>query len=210
MWCWRVGVSGIAGRGFWRRVRCDMLSFPASLVPPRIPDHEVLRCIGRGSYGEVWMARAVTGALRAVKVVRRADFGLERTFEREFEGIRSFEPISRSHPGLIDILHVGRNADEGFYFCVMELADDRYCGRSIVPAEYEARTLGTDKRDSAKLGLDTVMEEGLLLADALAHLHRHGLIHRDVKPSNVIFIDGVARVSDKKVEEDLEVSFYLG
>ena len=36
---------------------------------PRIPDHEVLRCIGKGSYGEVWLARAVTGTLRAVKVV---------------------------------------------------------------------------------------------------------------------------------------------
>lgn len=142
------------------------------------------------------MARAVTGVLRAVKVVRRADFEMERTFEREFEGIRSFEPISRSHPGLIDILHVGRNADQGFYFCVMELADDRYCGRAIVPAEYEARTLGTDKKDSAKLGLDTVIEVGLLLADALAHLHQHGLIHRDVKPSNVIFIDGVAQLAD--------------
>jgi formylglycine-generating enzyme required for sulfatase activity len=142
------------------------------------------------------MARAVTGALRAVKVVRRVDFEMERTFEREFEGIRSFEPISRSHPGLIDILHVGRNADEGFYFCVMELADDRYSGRAIVPAEYEARTLSTDKKDSAKQGMDTVIEVGLLLADALAHLHQHGLIHRDVKPSNVIFINGVAQLAD--------------
>ena len=142
------------------------------------------------------MARAVTGALRAVKVVRRADFEMERTFEREFEGIRSFEPISRSHPGLIDILHVGRNAEEGFYFCVMELADDRYSGRAIVPGEYEARTLSTDKKDSAKLSLDTVIEVGLLLADALAHLHQHGLIHRDVKPSNVIFINGVAQLAD--------------
>lgn len=166
------------------------------LAPPRIPDHEVLRCIGRGSYGEVWMARAVTGALRAVKVVRRVDFEMERTFEREFEGIRSFEPISRSHPGLIDILHVGRNVEEGFYFCVMELADDRYRGRSIVPAEYEPRTLGTDKKDVDKLPLDNTIEVGLLLADALAHLHQHGLIHRDVKPSNVIFIDGVAQLAD--------------
>ena len=102
----------------------------------------MLRCIGRGSYGEVWMARAVTGVLRAVKVVRREDFELDRTFEREFEGIRSFEPISRSHPGLIDILHVGRNATEGFYYCVMELADDRFRGRDISPADYEAAVIG--------------------------------------------------------------------
>jgi serine/threonine protein kinase/formylglycine-generating enzyme required for sulfatase activity len=167
-------------------------------VPPRIPDHEVLRCIGRGSYGEVWMARAVTGVLRAVKVVRRQDFELERTFEREFEGIKSFEPISRSHPGMIDILHVGRNVNEGFYYYVMELADDRYGGRAINPADYECRTLGTDRRDRdlGQLEMDSITEIGLLLADALAHLHHHGLIHRDVKPSNIVFVDGVAQLAD--------------
>lgn len=102
-------------------------------APPRIPDHEVLRCIGKGSYGEVWLARSVTGALRAVKVVRRSDFELDRTFEREFEGIMRFEPISRDHPGLVHVLHVGRNDDEGFYYYVMELGDDRETGSRVSP-----------------------------------------------------------------------------
>ena len=81
---------------------------------PDIPDHEMIRQIGKGSYGEVWLGRSVTGALRAVKVVRRADFELERTFEREFEGIKSFEPISRKHPGLVNILHIGRKRSKAF------------------------------------------------------------------------------------------------
>ena len=51
-----------------------------------IPDHEVLRKIGGGAYGEVWLARGVTGAWRAVKVVWREDFDDERGFEREFDG----------------------------------------------------------------------------------------------------------------------------
>jgi hypothetical protein len=41
---------------------------------PIIPDHEILRKIGGGAYGEVWLGRGVTGALRAVKGVWREDF----------------------------------------------------------------------------------------------------------------------------------------
>src|SRR6516225_11528890 len=78
-----------------------------SPVPPQIPDHRLLRCIGRGSYGEVWLARHAMGMHRAIKVVRRQSFEQNRPFERELSGIRSFEPISRSHEGFVDILHVG-------------------------------------------------------------------------------------------------------
>ena len=95
---------------------------PDSLDPetvrdtPQIPDYELIRCVGKGAYGEVWLGRSVTGSLRAVKVVRRETFDLERTFQREVEGIENFEPISRGHPGLVDILHVGWKAAEGFFF----------------------------------------------------------------------------------------------
>ena len=60
--------------------------------PPAIPDHEMIRQIGKGSYGEVWLGRSVTGALRAVKVVSRADFEHDRTFERESERSERYYP----------------------------------------------------------------------------------------------------------------------
>jgi hypothetical protein len=41
----------------------------------------------------------------------------------EFTGITSYEPISRKHDGLIDLLHVGRGEDDSFFYYVMELAD---------------------------------------------------------------------------------------
>jgi formylglycine-generating enzyme required for sulfatase activity len=166
---------------------------------PVIPDHEVLRRIGGGAYGEVWLARAVTGALRAVKVVWREDFDDERGFEREFEGIQKFEPVSRDHPGLMNILHVGRSDGEAtFYYCVMELGDDVLGEGEINPIEYEPRTLRTDIKTAAgkPLPVDMCIDVGLNLAEALEHLHAQGLAHRDVKPSNVIFVDGKAKLAD--------------
>ena len=42
--------------------------------PIVIPDHQLLRCVGSGSYGEVWLARSVVGTFRAVKIVFRKAF----------------------------------------------------------------------------------------------------------------------------------------
>jgi len=174
------------------------MAIPRSEI--HIPDHEVLRKIGGGAYGEVWMARGVTGALRAVKIVWREDFEDERGFEREFEGILKFEPISRDHPGFVNILHVGRGSDEAnpFYYYVMELGDDVHMGRDINPVEYEARTLRSDLKSSAgrPLEVEFCLDVGGKLADALKHLHELDLAHRDVKPANVIFVDGKAKLAD--------------
>jgi serine/threonine protein kinase len=98
-------------------------SASARVTMPVIPEHELLRAIASGSYGEVWLARSALGAFRAVKIVRRSTFDHDRPFEREFAGIKAFEPISRGHENLIDLLQVGRNEQEGHFYYVMELAD---------------------------------------------------------------------------------------
>jgi serine/threonine protein kinase len=90
----------------------------------------LLRCIGGGSYGGAWLARNALGAYRAVKIVHRHTFEHDRPFEQEFGGIQNFEPISRSHEGLVDLLQVGRNDPEGYFYYVMELADDANVGQA--------------------------------------------------------------------------------
>src|SRR5512138_70100 len=78
-------------------------------APPQIPDHELVRRIGHGAYGEVWLARNALGTWRAVKIVYRDNFEDDRPYEREFAGIRRFEPLSRSNEGFVDVLQVGRD-----------------------------------------------------------------------------------------------------
>jgi WD40 repeat protein len=172
------------------------------LPPPPVPDHELLSRIGRGAYGEVWLARSATGAYRAVKIVHyapvkivhRRSFDHDRPFEREFEGILKFEPVSRTHDSQVDILHVGRG-DDCFYY-VMELADDQVTGGQINPEDYSPRTLKSDLLFYERLPFEECVRIGIALATALEHLHTNGLAHRDVKPSNIIFVNGVPRLAD--------------
>src|SRR5215831_19175906 len=94
---------------------------PQSSSKIQIPDHDLLDLIGKGSYGEVWLARNSVGTHRAVKIVRRQTFEHDRPFERELSGLKRFEPISRLHEGFVDVLQVGINEQEGYFYYVMEL-----------------------------------------------------------------------------------------
>lgn len=165
-------------------------------VLPVIPDHELVRCIGQGSYGHIWLVRSVLGTYRAAKVVFRNSFKSEVPFEREFRGIHTYEPISRSHEGLVDVLQVGRNDAEGCFYYVMELADDEFTKRAIDPETYSAKTLESELRLRSRLPANESVEIGLALTSALIHLHRHGMVHRDIKPANIIFVDGQVKLAD--------------
>ena len=179
---------------------------PLHRPAPTIPDHEMVRCVGQGSYGEVWLARSAVGTQRAVKVVHRDRFQDSRPYEREFSGIQKYEPVSRANEGLVDILQIGRNDAQGYFYYVMELAD---------PAEptgdYVPRTLAWEIRKRGRLPVEECITLGLNLSLALGHLHRHGLIHRDVKPSNIIFVNGVPKLADIGLVTDLaEAQSFVG
>jgi len=161
-----------------------------SLRVPDIPDHDLIRSIGRGAYGEIWLAKTLTGGFRAIKVV----FPEPDLAYREFDGIRSFEPISRHHPGFVNIYHVGRG--DSFLYYTMELADDSQKGQKIDPATYRPHTLATDLHDSRRLSPKACLELGKTLSSALGYLHQQGLTHRDIKPSNVIFVNGTPKLAD--------------
>ena len=186
------------------------------LAPPTVPDHTLLERIGQGAYGEVWLARSALGTRRAVKVVYRARFKEDRPYEREFNGILKYEPVSRSHEGLVQVLHVGRG--DGCFYYVMELADTAEadgsesangglaCGPSASVAEssspgsltnaYTPRTLRSELARRSSVPPQEAAQLVLQLAGALAHLHGRGLVHRDIKPSNVIFVGGRPKLAD--------------
>jgi serine/threonine protein kinase len=184
-----------------------------------IPEHELLRPIASGSYGEVWLARNAVGTFRAVKIVRSARFERREDFDREFRGLQRFEPVSRTHEALINILQIGCQPD--WFYYIMELADEVEnpkveirdpketqtprtgkvaetirASDSGVLSGYAPRTLRADLKKRGALPADEVMALGCRLASALKHLHSQNLVHRDVKPSNVLFVKGQPKLAD--------------
>jgi serine/threonine protein kinase len=199
------------------------VAHPATQPAATIPDHVLIEPIASGAYGEVWLARNAVGTLRAVKIVRRDRHATAESFEREFKGLQKFEPVSRSHDGLVDILTLGLLPEGAGFYYVMELADQARPGPHLVAADvrgltsfpptnpshgsereseppdvgcYEARTLRADLKARGALPAEDVIALGLELTAALAHLHAHGLVHRDVKPSNILFIGGESKLAD--------------
>jgi serine/threonine protein kinase len=164
--------------------------------PPPIPNHQMLRCIGQGAYGEVWLARDEIGTYHAVKVVYRKSFDDSGPFDREFRGIQQYTPISRTHHGLVRILRVGRNKEAGYFFYVMELGDCEVRGQKVVPETYCARNLGRELDLRGKLPVKECVHLAMELAEALHYLHSKQLIHRDIKPSNIIFVNGIPKFAD--------------
>jgi WD40 repeat protein len=184
--------------------------------------------IGHGSYGEVWLARNVMGTYRAVKVVRRSTFDDDRPYKREFDGIRKFEPISRSHESQVQILHIGRNDQKGYFYCVMDLADDasvqdkamadkgiqaaQHSGSPLLqdPNAYVPRTLQHEIQTHGRAPFDQCLRISLALAGALKHLHGNDLVHRDIKPSNIVFVNGIPKLGDIGMVTDSDATMSLG
>lgn len=154
---------------------------------PSIPGHDLLRRIDAGASGEVWLARDANRVLRAVKIVYRRSYASDRTYAREYDAIAKFEPVSRTNSGLVTVLRVGKDHEAGCFFCVMEVADDIEFGQDIRPAHYTPCTLEVLLRNGSIPVADSIAL-GLALTDSVRDIHAHGLAHRGVKPSNILFI----------------------
>jgi eukaryotic-like serine/threonine-protein kinase len=150
---------------------------------PTVPNHDVSACIGSGATGKVWRARhRIVDQPVAVKVL--ANGFRDRTEERR-RSFRIEALIARTmpHPNLVQVFDVGVTSN-GLPFLSMELA---------------VRTL-SDK-DSASAKLRALRD----VAHALDHLHANGVVHCDVKPSNILLVDGARE--DRWILADLGMAW---
>ncbi len=137
----------------------------SSVQAPLVLDRYALhKRLGSGAFGTVWMARDERLERDvAVKILAR-DLIADGRFEREARAAARL-----SHPAIVTLYEAAVD-DDGAYL-VSELVRGETLGRLLEDGELSDRD---------------IVEIGVALCDALAHAHEQGVVHRDVKPSNVL------------------------
>ncbi|WP_406078027.1 serine/threonine-protein kinase [Micromonospora sp. NBC_00858] len=147
-----------------------MTDTPTGGLPvPIVPGLTDLRVFARGGYATVYQATQISvGREVAVKVENRT-LDSERDQARFLREARAAGRMS-SHPHVVDLFDVGVTIDQHPYL-IMELCDGSYA----------------ERMRTSPLGPIEARDLGLKIADALAHSHAAGVLHRDVKPANILY-----------------------
>ena len=142
--------------------------------------YQIIRTIGEGGMANVYLAYdTILDREVAVKILRgdlAGDEKFVKRFQREAKAASSL-----NHPNIVEMYDVGE--DDGNYFLVMEFVD--------------GRTLKSLVKKRGALSLTEVIDIMLQLTSGIAHAHDSYLIHRDLKPQNVLMLeDGRAKITD--------------
>jgi lysophospholipase L1-like esterase/predicted Ser/Thr protein kinase len=162
-------------------------------VPEKFGRYQVVRELGRGAMGIVYLANdEVLSRTVAIKMIALTGSAQERDMHegRFRQEARAAGGIS--HPSIITIYDVGREGD--IAYIAMELVEGR-----------ELRELIRDGSLDPAQSIELVA----LVADALGHAHARGIVHRDIKPGNIMVLDdgrikvmdfGIARLAEPTVK----------
>lgn len=146
------------------------------------------RC-GQGAYGDVYWAKDnILGRDVALKRIYKKNQSCD-LWKREFDGLKNYCNNGISNNFLLHIYHVDENED--FFYYTMELADNI----SDNDQNFVPDTLA-ERLQNGRLSIDQACKITQQLLNGLQDLHNNGLIHRDVKPENIVFVNRTPKLSD--------------
>ncbi len=153
----------------------------------RLGRYEVLNELGKGAMGVVYLAKdPVIGRLVAIKTIKTSQGDEDDSESREFRErfVREAQTAGiLSHPNIVTIHDIGEDTESRASFIAMEYIE----GRNL-------KTVLTDKN---RFTWDEIADLVAQIGEALDYAHRKGIIHRDVKPANIILTtDGKVKITD--------------
>ena len=142
--------------------------------------YEIIKTIGEGGMANVYLANdTILDRKVAIKVLR-GDLSNDEKFIRRFKR-EALSVSNLSHPNIVEVYDVGE--EDGNYYIVMEYI--------------EGKTLKQLLQKRGALTLNEVIDIMTQLTDGLAHAHEAYIIHRDIKPQNIMIEDnGLVKITD--------------
>ena len=149
--------------------------------------YEIIRNIGEGGMANVYLAvDTILNRKVAVKILR-GDLSEDEKFVRKFQREAS-AASNLDHPNIVGIYDVGE--DNGKYYIVMEFV--------------EGQTLKSLIKRRGSLTIPEVLDIMTQLTSGIAHAHEKGIIHRDIKPQNILILDdGLVKIADFGIAQAL-------
>ena len=142
--------------------------------------YQIIKTLGEGGMANVYLAHdTILDRNVAVKVLR-GDLASDEKFVRRFQR-EALSASSLSHPNIVEMYDVGE--DDGQYYIVMEYVD----GKSLKQV----------LKQRGHLSITEVVDIMLQLTDGMAHAHDAYIIHRDIKPQNIMILsNGMIKITD--------------
>ena len=142
--------------------------------------YEIIKTIGEGGMANVYLANdTILDRKVAIKVLR-GDLSKDEKFIRRFQR-EALSVSNLSHPNIVEVYDVGE--EDGQYYIVMEYI--------------EGKTLKQLLNKRGALTLPEVIDIMTQLTDGIAHAHESYIIHRDIKPQNIMILDnGTIKITD--------------
>ncbi len=142
--------------------------------------YEIIKTIGEGGMANVYLANDTILERKVAIKVLRGDLSNDEKFIRRFKR-EALSVSNLSHPNIVEVYDVGE--EEGNYYIVMEYI--------------EGKTLKQLLQKRGALTLPEVIDIMSQLTDGLAHAHEAYIIHRDIKPQNIMIEDnGLVKITD--------------
>ena len=142
--------------------------------------YQIIKTLGEGGMANVYLAHdTILDRNVAVKVLR-GDLANDEKFVRRFQR-EALSASSLSHPNIVEMYDVGE--DDGQYYIVMEYVD--------------GMTLKQVLKKRGHLSVTEVVDIMLQVTDGMAHAHDAYIIHRDIKPQNIMILsNGMIKITD--------------